>query len=456
MRPGRLLTAVTTALASWTTLGLCAEMKVGFGKADIKPDVHGDRPVWIAGYGHNRRATGVHDPLYARAVVLDDGATKVALVSVDLIGFMYPNTKAVRRQLDGFAYVLVANTHDHEGPDTIGLWGPTPRQSGVDPDYLKKAEAGVVAAARQAEAAAAPVKAEYGTAEDETLLQDARLPIVKDGVLRVVRFSRADDGKPAGLLVQWNCHPETLGSRNTLITADFPYYAISVLEKKYGGPVAYFSGAVGGLMTGPEGRIKAADGTELKEGDYAYAQGYGEAVAALAGEALKDVESITLSPIVVSARPVALPLANPGYRMGRAIGVLDREGFAWTGDPDRLGAPIPDPKAPGDLAIESEVGCVRLGDLHVAAIPGELYPELVYGHYQDPADPNADAPDAPLEPPAMKSLPGPKTLLFGLPTTRSATSSRGGSGTTSPRSPTGAKRSSTERSTASAPRRRPS
>src|SRR5262249_34324433 len=86
----------------------------------------------------------------------------------------------------------------------------------------------------------------------------------------------------------------------------------------------------------------------------------------------------------------------------------------WTGDPARPGPPLPDRQADGDLAIVSEVAYLRLGDLHLAAIPGELYPELVYGHYQEPVEPNVDMPDAPLEPPVMKSLPGPKTMLFGL------------------------------------------
>src|SRR5437588_11499966 len=99
-------------------------LEVGFGKAEVTPDVHA-APVWIAGYGHNRRATGVHDPLWARAVVLRDGKKKVALVSVDLVGLQYPNVQNVRKRLPDFAYVLVASTHNHEGPDTIGLWGPS-------------------------------------------------------------------------------------------------------------------------------------------------------------------------------------------------------------------------------------------------------------------------------------------------------------------------------------------
>lgn len=409
--------------AAWMALALPAlavqaadapPLEVGFARADLTPDVDGPKPVWIAGYGHNRKATGVHDKLWARAVVIKAGDRKVALVSVDLVGFMYPNTRNVRAKLDGYAYVLVSATHNHEGPDTIGLWGPTERVSGVDPDYLALAESRIVEAVRAAEAGLRPAKAEYGTAEDESLLHDSRQPIVKDGVLRALRFASPDDGKTLGVLVQWNCHPENLGSKNTLITADFPYYTVEALEKAYDAPVAYFTGAVGGLMSAPEDRHPKPGGGFYEEGDYEFARVYGEAVADLARTALKDPEPIRLGPIAVAAKPVALPLHNPLYRLARTIGVLEREAFGWTGSSEDVGPKVESKIATGPIALETEVGYVRLGKLHLAAIPGELYPELVYGRFQEPAEPNADTPDAPLEPAVMPTLPGKKTLLFGL------------------------------------------
>ena len=51
-------------------------LQVGFAEVDITPDVDRERPVWIAGYGQNRRATGVHDRLFARAVVLSHGGNQ--------------------------------------------------------------------------------------------------------------------------------------------------------------------------------------------------------------------------------------------------------------------------------------------------------------------------------------------------------------------------------------------
>jgi hypothetical protein len=60
------------------------------------------------------------------------------------------------------------------------------------------------------------------------------------------------------------------------------------------------------------------------------------------------------------------------------------------------------------------VAYLRLGELHIAAIPGELYPECVYGKYQDPPEPGADYFDALLEPSIASILPSDKILVLGL------------------------------------------
>ncbi len=387
------------------------DAEVGFGKADITPDL--DRHVaWMAGYRNDLRATGVHDPLWARAVVLRDGSTMIAMVSVDLIGLQREAVLEARARLPEYDHVLVSSTHTHEGPDVIGLWGPSPAESGVDPAYVEFVVEQVVAAVRSAESTLAPARAEYGTAEARALILDSRLPTVRDSILRAVRFT-SPDGEPLGLLLQFSNHPESLGPDNPLITADFPYYTIAALEDRYGVPVAYFSGAVGGLMTNPP-EFAAPDGTVLASGTFEFAEAYGEAVAAVFDDALAGAEPIALSPIVTSAAPVLIPMTNPGYRLGRALGVLTRDAFTWTGRPDSAGSPVPAEQTEGDIAIETEVAYLRLGDLHIAGIPGEVYPELIYGAYQSPAEPNADFPKAPTEPTLVGMLPASTFMIFGL------------------------------------------
>ena len=101
--------------------GSVQALDVGFGEVDITPKLGGKEKVWLAGYGTGREAAGVHDPLMARCVVLQDGGTRIALISVDLVGLQFPAVQQIRNQLPGFSYVLVSSTHNHEGPDVIGM-----------------------------------------------------------------------------------------------------------------------------------------------------------------------------------------------------------------------------------------------------------------------------------------------------------------------------------------------
>jgi hypothetical protein len=389
-------------------------LRVGFAKADITPSL-GEKPVWIAGYGNNRKATAIHDPLWARTcVIAAPPNTKIALVSVDLVGLQYHETLAIRQKLADFSYVLVSSTHNHEGPDVVGLWGPSRQQSGVDPDYLKLVVDRVVQSVRDAEANLKDSNATFGAADDESIVRDVRLPLVKDGNLRALRFINPETQQTLGLIVQWNCHPEHLGSKNTLITADFPHYLVKKLESTHQAPVVYFSGTLGGLMTGDENLFPKPGGGFYGDGEFEFAEAQGEAVAQLTAKALAQQSPITLTPIQVADQKVAIPLDNEGYRMARAAGVLNRVAYRWTGDPSKPGEPLGNQQIEGELALVTEVAYLRLGDLHIAAIPGEIYPELVVGKFQDPVEPNVDFPNAPLEPPVLKTLPGPKVMVIGL------------------------------------------
>src|SRR5436190_15567843 len=156
-------TVLAMSLIGFAGDATSGHLRVGFGSADVTPDIV-NKPVYLAGFGQNRKAAKVHDPIMARAIVLTDGDTKIALVAVDVVGLFLPTVERVREKLPGFKYVLVSATHNHEGPDTLGLWGPSPFKSGVDPDYLKKVEAGCVEAVKAADTTRKPAIAKFGTA----------------------------------------------------------------------------------------------------------------------------------------------------------------------------------------------------------------------------------------------------------------------------------------------------
>jgi hypothetical protein len=388
-------------------------LQAGFAEADITPEVAGERPVWLAGYGTGRRATGVHDPLLARCAVLKSGDQQIGLVSVDLIGLQFPVVQKIRQAVPELDYVLVSSTHNHEGPDVIGIWGPTLFKRGVDSRYLERVEKQVVQALHEARGRLRPVTAAFGTASQEALVKDSRRPYVKDSVLRALKFLDSD-GAAAGLMVVWSCHPEAMGSRNTEVTADFPATTVQRLKQKYGCPVVYFSGAVGGLMAPPRDGVVDAAGVALQEGQWEYAARYGELVAGLAEQAIDAARPIALTPLMVARQPVLIPVSNPYYRSARALGVVARPGFEWTGDFSKVGEPIDLDSTEKETAIETEVACLRLGALRIAAMPGEVYPELVYGRFQEPVDPAVDFPEAPLERSVKQIMPSDDWMLLGL------------------------------------------
>jgi hypothetical protein len=388
-------------------------LRVGFGEVDITPAISKSKPVYMAGFGQNRIATGVLDPLKARAIVFEDGKSTIAMVSLDLVGLSYGTTLSVRKRLADFSYVLVSCTHDHEGPDTIGLWGPSPFKSGVDHDYIQLVEDKIVQAVQEAKKNMKPASAHIGTAQNGALLHDSREPFVKHDELVALRFSEAGNQEPLGLLVQWNCHPETLADKNTRLSADFVASAVRTLADKYHCPVIYFTGTVGGLMTSLNLSIKDDNGKELLGGSVEKTTQYGKNIAWLAVTALTNSKPVVLTPLAAQHMDVFLPLDNRQFLMARQLGLLVRDTFVWNDD-WRKAEPLTAGKAPKRIALRTEVGWLHLGQLEIALIPGEICPELVLDKVQDPVDPGADFPEAPVEPSIYKQFSSPYHMIVGL------------------------------------------
>ena len=81
-------------------------LEAGFGEADITPKL-GGKPVYLAGFGHDRPATEILDPMAVRAFVLRDGDKKIAFATADVVGLFLPSVERVRKELPGYAYVML-------------------------------------------------------------------------------------------------------------------------------------------------------------------------------------------------------------------------------------------------------------------------------------------------------------------------------------------------------------
>lgn len=401
-----------------------AAFQAGASKKDISPSL--DRPVFIAGFGNNRTATAIHDPIWVRCLVINDGKTNVAFVGVDLIGLFYePDVIAIRHRVRQLTKkpvtVLIASTHNHQGPDTLGLWGPTPFQTGRDEKYMawmREQIAQCVIEALDKMEPAILIFSKDDRKELSDLQLDSRLPRVKDHMLYVLQAVNRKTGKTIGTLVNWANHPEVLGSQNRQITSDFCWALYEGLEELLGGVAVFWNGAIGGLITPLGKELKVHDpvtGQPAPEASFRKAELIGKFVAEVAAEAVKGKQAVKLEKgsLKILLRPVFIPLQNPLFRIAAGTGVLKRPAYTKGKLDNRVG----ETKLQRDGVtvtvktilgedIRSEVGVVAIysnADKKPVAlfllIPGEIYPELVYGNVT--RYPGADFPDAPLEPVLM-------------------------------------------------------
>jgi len=329
----------------------------GAAKRAITPDLAA-KPVFLAGFQNNRRATAVHDDLYVRALSIhvdsgtsdDSEVDTFVLAACDLIGILHADVLSIRqaaqeRGIDARGLV-VANTHTHSGPDTIGLWGPSRFRSGVDPDYQAFLRGQVVEAVVQAVGNAQPAQLRVGRAELGRWLKNARQPQIVDRELSVLQAS-ALGGDAIFTLVNLACHPEVMFGENTEITADYAGAACRAIEARAGGTGICASADIGGMMT-----------PDVKREDRSFetVEQMGNDVATTALDALARGGSLETSRMHLGRRDVLVPLDNPLFRFARTIGVLPRL------QRDRQGH------------VRTQVSMLDLGQARLVTIPGELFP----------------------------------------------------------------------------------
>ncbi len=222
-----------------------SNLRAGVAKVDITPaDV-----VGITVVGHRREVTGVRDPLRAGVLILDDGETKAAMVTMDTIVAWDDMVKLARAGIEKetgvpAANIMVSVSHNHSGPGYV----ENLRWAG---ELIKK----LAAAAKEAAANMRTVSVGYGedrigfginrrkTIDGRAIVRlNAEGP--NDPRVKVLRF---DDGKsltPVAILMHAVCHPcfFTWGDKGSLpfpkgypkMTADFPGEAQSFVEMVYG------------------------------------------------------------------------------------------------------------------------------------------------------------------------------------------------------------------------------
>jgi hypothetical protein len=405
---------------------LAAAYQAKFGVAGA---VNHSDPIFMAGFGNNRQATGYNDRLWARGVVLQRKDTRVAIVSIDVVGYFKNEIDTIRALVSPASeidFVVVSSTHQHEGPDTLGIWGPDETTSGIDFGYLDFVNATVAACIDAAAASLEPARVYYATgdsaglslgldAEDDgfgvgdgkVLAGDAAIAPATQGrivdpIIGVMQLTERNGSSLNVLatLLNFGSHPESMGSSNTIITSDFPHSVRERLEAEYGGLAIWLSGDLG-VLCGPldidvldpntnlpaprrSFRFAEVHGTQLAERAIAAI----DAVRFHGGSGEPNPSQGDPAPKIrfATVDPVAIRLDNPFFRFFIATGVLDVRRELFTGgvpDPS-VGFPFPPPfdvipQALGE-DIQTEVSVLRIGSGQMAVVPTELDPQIGFDY----------------------------------------------------------------------------
>ena len=234
------------------------KLRAGAAKVEITPPEDAALPMY--GYaGRQDGHSGVHDPLYFRAIVVDDGERQAALVAGDIGSTPHEVWERVVPRISQATgikpeYVLLSATHTHGGPSPAPTGGEVPKLDA----YLAGVHDKIVNVVKEAQSNLQPARMGAGTGEARVNMnRRARTANggwwlghnpegVSDKTVRVVKFETLD-GSMLALYVNYGVHGTVLGSRNMLITGDLPGATSRFVEAQLGGDVIvpWTSGAAG-------------------------------------------------------------------------------------------------------------------------------------------------------------------------------------------------------------------
>jgi hypothetical protein len=268
-------------------------------------------PVPMSGYANrDQPSKGVHDDIFARAFVFDDGKTKTCIIQADLIGFSFEFADEIAREVEKRTGIPKQNTllvavHNHGAPVTRTYGETITDNLSVYLTDLKKKLIDV-----STEAHTKRVPALIGTGKGKCTMNINRrgrhgeggiwLGRNPDGVCdHDVDVMKIDNlsGETIGLMVNWPCHATVGGQENYQITGDWPGAAARYVEQN-------FKAVPIGITAGASGDINPIYGPHNNFGEM-------NAIGTLLGEEIvkvtKSIQPQKVNSVTVLQREIEVP-----------------------------------------------------------------------------------------------------------------------------------------------------
>jgi hypothetical protein len=340
-------------------LSALAEFRVGTAIRVITPDPL--LPI-SGGMGPTSPATEKRGELTARAVVLEQGETRVAVVSVDLLGFPSVLCERARALVRGIPKenILIAATHTHSAPDCYAFPDGQGGHTG-DLDYMDMVCTRIAEAINEAagKLTLAQLKVATGKAEGK-IAYNYYAPDLYDRRVSVIQTVNAS-GETIVTLVNYAVHPEVLGSDEGIISPDLVGPMCERIESRAGGMAMFINGAQGGMVTADNRDLDRP--RDLLRGVWEDDRTWEECLRI--GHLLAD-ESLR---IVADA-----PVQKTPALFCEAVDVefpVDSDAMWFAVKHSPLGYP-----GRTDRRLTTRVNLVNLGNAQILTIPGEALPNI--------------------------------------------------------------------------------
>ena len=258
-------------------------------------DVTPQKPMFLHGYPHVERISeGTHDPLYASALIIDNGEMQIGFCAVDVVFISQEMAARVRSGVykqTGIPEqnIMVSASHTHSGPVTSSDVFYDPVVPKADPEYIsylveKLVQVYVKAFQNKRVSKIAITKADgTGVGGNRRRKADAI-----DSEVPVFVLKDADTDKIFALSTIYCMHPTVLHEDSKLYSADFPGYTRKYIRKELGEDVIllYHTGPSGNLS--PRHFVKSNTFDEAQRLGFMLGERIVESVRRVSNDVFKD------------------------------------------------------------------------------------------------------------------------------------------------------------------------
>jgi hypothetical protein len=343
-----------------------AMLQSGAAKVDLTPPL--EMKAALGGYGErlSKPAVGVHDKVWAKALVLAKGNQRFALVTADVLAFPPQFKAAVMERLasEGWSadQIMLLPSHTHTSFDMMALHPGNkfgiPQVGIFHKELFEHAAGHLATAVREAARKVSPVLAGSSTVSVPDRNRNRRPGLTTHDLDLTVTRVDTSTGKPLAVLVNWTAHPTFMDQEDMLFSGDWPGHLQRTLEALIG------QGVVAMFYNGAEGDQSPTPPQEA-DSRWERAERYGREMGIQAWRVWDRTQPREVKVFACHTTTITLPKTtwHPDFM---------KTGGAEYGLNEAMMREFLDTLQP----TQTRSTCLRLGDLVILGVPGEMAAQL--------------------------------------------------------------------------------